>query len=124
LSSRDHSDQQFGNLVISCESAIMGTMPFGCAFFIDEKKPDNCHVYFDAGLYGRNGMRTLLDRYLRLLEAAAREPEQVIGKLQMMTGAKPLRWACARALYGFLRPYYDSSSLLKMFWRGLKRWIA
>ena len=124
LSSRDHSDQQFGNFVISCEFAIMGNMPFGCAFFVDEKKPDNCHVYFDAGLYGRNGMRTLLDRYLRLLEAAAREPEQVIGKLQMVTGAKPLRWACARALYGFLRPYYDSSSLLKMFWRRVRRWVA
>ena len=102
----------------------MGTMPFGCAFFIDEKKPDNCHVYFDAGLYGRNGMRALSDRYLRLLETAAREPEQLVGKLQMMTGAKPLRWVCARAFYDFLRPYYDSLPLLKMCWTYAKRWVS
>ena len=32
-------------------------------------------------LYDRNEMRVMLDRYLRLLEAAAREPELPIGKL-------------------------------------------
>ena len=39
-------------------------------------------------------MRAMLDRYLRLLEAAAREPELPIGTLLMMLGAKPLRWKC------------------------------
>jgi amino acid adenylation domain-containing protein len=124
LSARDHSDQQFGNLVISCESAITGTMPSGCGFYIDEKKPDNCHVYFDAGLYGRNGMRALLDRYLRLLEAAAREPEQLVGKLQMMAGTEPLRWTGARTFYKFLKPYYDSSPLFKMCWKHAKSYVS
>jgi amino acid adenylation domain-containing protein len=125
--SRDHLDQHFGNLVISHDSSIIGTMPSGCKFYVDEKNPDNCHAYFDAGLYGRNEIHALLDRYLRLLEAAAREPELSIGKLQMKTGAKPLRWAYANygwAFYEFLKPYYDSSPLLlKACWRCVKRWI-
>jgi hypothetical protein len=33
-------------------------------------------------------MRALLDRYLRLLKAAASEPELPVGKLQTMLGAK------------------------------------
>ena len=94
MMSSDHSDQHFGNLAISNEFWSVGTMPWGCQFFVDEQKPENCRVHFDAKPYDRNGMRAMLDRYLRLLEAAAREPELPIGKLLAMIGAKPLRWTC------------------------------
>ena len=92
--SSDHSDQHFGNLVMSNELWSVGKMPWGCQFYVEEQKPENCRVHFDAGVYDRNGMRAMLDRYLRLLEAAAHEPELPIGKLLAMTGAKPLRWTC------------------------------
>ena len=59
----------------------------------------------------------MLDRYLRLLEAAAREPELPIGKLLAMTGAKPLRWTCRN----YAERFYESSPLLKMFWRQVRR---
>ena len=78
-------------------------MPWGCQFFVEEQKPENCRVHFDAKTYDRNEMRVMLDRYLRLLEAAAREPELPIGKLLAMTGAKPLRWTCAN----YAAPFYD-----------------
>ena len=88
MMSSHHSDQHFGNLTISDEFWNVGTMPQGCTVYIDEQKPENCRVLFDANLY--DGMRALLDRYLRLLEAAARESELPIGKLLTMTGgAKP-----------------------------------
>ena len=101
--SSDHSDQHFGNLVMSNELWSVGKMPWGCQFFVEEQKPENCRVNFDANTYDRNGMRAMLDRYLRLLEAAAREPELPIGKLLAMTGAKPLRWTCAN----YAAPFYD-----------------
>ena len=87
-------------------------------FDIDERKPENCRVNFDANIYDRNGMRVMLDRYLRLLEAAAREPELPIGTLLTMIGARPLRWTCANyaaPFYEFVRAFYVSSPLLKMF---------
>ena len=77
--------------------------------------------------YDRNEMRAMLDRYLRLLEAAAREPELPIGKLLAMIGAKPLRWTCANyaaPFYTFITGFYASSPLLKMFWRSIKRWVS
>jgi amino acid adenylation domain-containing protein len=126
--SRDHPDQRFGNLVMSAEAPFVVAMPLACTVYVDEKKPENCQVRFDAGHYERYEMRALLDRYLRLLQAAAREPELSIGKLQMKTGAKPLRWACANygwAFYEFLKPYYDSSPLLlRLWWRRVKRWVS
>ena len=101
-------------------------MPWGCMFYVDEQKPENCRVNFDANTYDRNEMRAMLDRYLRLLEAAAREPELPIGKLLAMIGAKPLRWTCANyaaPFYEFVTAFYASSPLLKMFWRPIKRWV-
>jgi hypothetical protein len=63
---------------------------------------------FDAAQYSRNGMRALLDRYLRLLEAAASAPELPIGKLQTMLGAKPMHWELQRhELYNFIRRWTD-----------------
>jgi hypothetical protein len=116
--SSDHSDQHFGGLTVCNDFWSAGTMPGGCILYIDEKKSENCRVNFDAGFYNGNEMRAMLNRYLRLLEAAAREPELPIGKLQKMTGTKPLRWACER----YARAFYDSSPLLKTCWRHARRW--
>jgi non-ribosomal peptide synthetase component F len=115
--SGDHSDQQFGNLVISNELWDVGKMPWGCQFCLDEQRPENCRVLFDAGVYDRNGMRAMLDRYLRLLEATAREPELSIGKLLAMTGAKPLR----PTRRNHAERFYESTMLLKLFWRQVRR---
>jgi nonribosomal peptide synthetase DhbF len=115
--SSDRPDQHFGNLVMSNELCGVGKMPWGCQFFIEAQKPENCRVHFDAGVYGRNGMRAMLDRYLRLLEAAAHEPELLIGKLVAMTGAKPLRWTCRN----YAERFYKSSTLLKLFWRQVRK---
>jgi hypothetical protein len=81
--SRDHFDQHFGGLVISDEFWRVGTMPSGCTVYIDERRPENCRVNFDANTYDRKKMRTMLDLYLRLLEAAACEPELPMRKLLM-----------------------------------------
>jgi acyl carrier protein len=126
MMSSNHSDQHFGNLTISDEFWSVGTMPQGCTVYIDEQKPENCRVNFDANLYDRNGMRAMLDRYLRLLEASAREPELPLGVLLTMTGGKPLRWKFANyaaPFYEFVTAFYASSPLLKMLWRPLKRWL-
>jgi amino acid adenylation domain-containing protein len=82
---RNNSDQHFANLVVSAEFWSVGTMPSGCTVFIDEQKPENCRVNFDANTYDRNDMRSVLDRYVRLLEAAAEQPESPVGKLLMIT---------------------------------------
>jgi len=124
--SGEHSDQHFGNLVIRNEFRGVGKMPRGCLVYVDERKPENCRVDFDANDYDRNGMREMLDRYLRLLEAAASEPELPIGELLAMTGAKPLRWTIANyaaPFYEFVTPIYASSPLLKTVWRPIKRSI-
>jgi hypothetical protein len=84
---RDNSDQHFANLVITSEFWSVGTMPAGCTVFVDEQRPENCRLNFDANSYDRIEMRAMLDRYLRFLEAAAREPELPIGKLLMT-----MRW--------------------------------
>ncbi len=90
--SRDNSDQHFANLVMSAEFWSVGTMPSGCTVFVDEQKPENCRVNFDANAYDRNEMRSMFDRYLRLLEAVAEEPELPLAKLTMI-----MRWDAAFA---------------------------
>jgi amino acid adenylation domain-containing protein len=122
--SRDHSDQHFGHLIIGDESWSTGTMPLGCLFYVDAKRPENCQVRFDARLYEPKEMRALLDRYLRLLETASREPELPIGQLQTMIGVKPPRLTRAKfaaTFYEFLEPYYASSPLLQMIWRHVRK---
>ena len=124
--SRDHSDQHFGNLIINDKSWSTGTMPLGCLFYVDAKKPENCQVRFDARLYEPKQMRALLDRYLRLLETASRAPELPIGQLQTLIGVKPQRLTCAKfaaTFYEFLEPYYASSPLLQMIWRHVRKWL-
>jgi amino acid adenylation domain-containing protein len=83
--SRDHSDQHFGGLVISDEFWQIATMPSGCMVYLDERKPENCRINFDAKRFDRKEMSAMLDRYLRLLEAVAREPDLPIGTLLMST---------------------------------------
>jgi amino acid adenylation domain-containing protein len=124
--SSDHSDIRFGNLAISNEFCSVGTMPRKCLFVVDEQKPENCRINFDANTYDRDEMRVMLDRYLRLLEAAASEPELPIGKLLAMIGAKPLRWTFANyaaPLFEFASAFYASSPLLKLCWRPIRRLV-
>jgi amino acid adenylation domain-containing protein len=118
--SSDHSDQRFGDLAMSNEVRSIGKMQFGCQFYVEAQKPENCRVYFDAGVYDRNGMRVMVNRYLRLLEAAADEPELPIGKLLAMTGANPARWICRN----YAERIYESSPLLKLFWRRVRNLIS
>ena len=113
----DQSDQHFGNLVVKNEPWPVGKMPSGCQFYIAEQKPENCRVDFDAGVYDQRGMRRMLDRYIRLLEVVAREPELPIDKLLRMIGAKPLQWTCRNQA----ERLYQTSTLLKLFWRGARR---
>src|SRR5262249_54898731 len=123
--SSDNADQTFGKLTISNESITVGTMPLGCTVYVDGKKPENCQVRFDAGLYNRKEVNALLNRYLRLLEISGREPDLPIGNLLEMLGTKPLRWTCrkyAEPIYDLLLTSYAASPLLKMFWRPIKRW--
>lgn len=67
-------------------------MPSGCTVFVDEQKPENCRVNFDAESYDRNEIRLMFDGYLRLLEDAAEHPEWPLGKLLMI-----MRWDAAIA---------------------------
>jgi hypothetical protein len=122
----DHSDHRFGGLAISDEFYSVGRMPRKCMFEVDERKPENCRVNFDANAYDRNEMRVMVDRYLRLLEAAARGPELPLGDLLAVIGAKPLRWTCANyaaPFYEFVIASYASSPLLKLCWRPIRRWV-
>jgi Condensation domain len=118
--SSDHSDQRFGNLAMGKEVRSIGKMAFGCQFYVEAQKPENCRVYFDAGVYDRNEMRVMVNRYLRLLEAVAHEPELPIGKLLAMTGANPPRWICRN----YAERIYESSVLLKLFWRRVRNLIS
>jgi amino acid adenylation domain-containing protein len=120
----DHSDNRFGNLTISNEFCSVGTMPRKCLFEVDERKPENCRVLFDANAYDRNEIRAMLDRYLRLLEVASRQPHLPIRNLLKMLGAKPLRWTCANfaaPFYEFITALYAASPLLKKCWRPIRR---
>jgi hypothetical protein len=102
-------------------------MPQGCLFYVDEQKRENCRVNFDANLYNWVGMRAMLDRYLRLLEAAALKPELPIGTLLTIIGAKPFRWTCANyaaPFYELVTALYAKSRLLKKLWRPVKGWVS
>jgi amino acid adenylation domain-containing protein len=90
--SRDHSDKRFGNLIISGETWRVGGMPRGLTVHVDERRPENCGISFDANVYDRGEMRVMRDLYLRLLELIAEEPEQPLGKLTMR-----MQWDAAMA---------------------------
>jgi hypothetical protein len=81
-------------------------MPWGCTVYVDERRPENCRVDFDAHLYDRNEMRAMIDRYLRLLETAAQEPELPMrGHLKMACAKPPRRTfsGYATALYHLIK---------------------
>jgi hypothetical protein len=124
--SRDHSDQHFSNVVLKDEAWSIGAMPAGCLFYVDAKRPENCQVRFDAGLYDPKEMRTLLDRYLRLLDVASREPELPIGQLQAKVGVKPSRLTragLAARFYEYIEPHYAASPLMQTIWRRARNWL-
>lgn len=125
--SRDNSDQRFGNLTVSNDIFSVGTMPWGLLFYVDEKAPANCHVRFDASRCARQDMRALLDRYIQLLEIAAREPEVPIATLLTRLGPEPLRlrWAiCAAKSKELLRWKSMRRSLKTWIRRPLKTWAS
>ncbi len=104
----DYPDRPFGELTFSIESSGPGRMARGCRMYVSQS--GDGVMRFDAAHYRPNGMRALLDRYLRLLEAAASEPELPIGRLQTMLGAKPMHWALQRhrfAVHDFVRHWTD-----------------
>jgi amino acid adenylation domain-containing protein len=105
--SKDHSDRRFGNLVISDETWRIGGMPRGLTIYIDERKPENCRIGFDANVCDRGEMRAMLDRYLRLLEVIARAPELPLGKLMTM-----MQWdaAIAEVIAGMIDVPADATS--------------
>jgi len=91
--STDNSEQRFGGLVMRRLPSPIGKMPWGMQVFVDESNPENCRVEFNANLYDRKGMQAMVDRYVRLLEIAARMPDLTIGRLVAMSSENPLRRA-------------------------------
>ena len=126
MMSSQHCGQHFGGLTISDDTSIMRSMPKGCTVYVDEQKPQNCRVIFDASRYDRNGMRVMIDRFVRLLETAADQPELPVGTLLAMAGTNSLRWTCANyaaPFYEFARGFYVGSPLVRMLWKPVKTWV-
>jgi hypothetical protein len=71
------------DLVISGDTWRGGGMPRGLTLHIDERKPENCRISFDANVYDPSEMRLMRDRYLRLLELIGEELKLPLGKLMM-----------------------------------------
>ena len=96
--SADLLEHRFGGLTLTRRPYPVGKMPWGCQVYIDEHVPENCRVDFDAGIYHREGMQWLIDRYLRLLEAAALQPGLPVGRLLGMSSHNPIRRKYAYSL--------------------------
>lgn len=93
--SAEMGEQRIGSLTLKRRPHPVAKMPWGCQVHIDERAPENCRVDFNAGLYRREGMQEMIDRYLRLLDAAARRPDLSIGRLVTMSSGNPIRRAWA-----------------------------
>jgi hypothetical protein len=93
--SADLAEQRFGGLTLKRIAYPIGEMPWGCQVCIDERNPENCRVDFNANLYEREGMQALVDRYVRLLEIASRQPELTIGRLVALSSDNSRRRAIA-----------------------------
>jgi acyl carrier protein len=89
--SADLGEQRMGDVSVIRRPYPVGTMPWGCQVYIDERVPGNCRVDFDANLYPPEEMAAMVDRYLRLLEAASRLPNMSIGRLVAMSSSNPVR---------------------------------
>lgn len=96
--SSDFPEHRFGGLTVTRRPYPVGKMPWGCQFYIDERAPENCRVDFDAGIYRREDMQGFVDRYLRLMEAAALQPGLPVGRLLKMSNHNPIRRKCANSL--------------------------
>jgi hypothetical protein len=90
--SSDHSERSAAGITFKHRFGPAKAMPWGCTIYIDEHTPANCSVAFDAGIYVRSEMNRMLDRYLRLLQAASYEPDASIEKLLSICGANPPGW--------------------------------
>jgi acyl carrier protein len=93
--SSDLGVQRFGGLTVTRRPYPLERMPWGCQVYIDERVPANSRVDFDAGYYPRTAMQAMVDRYLRLLDAASRQPDLTIGRLVAMSSDNSVRRAWA-----------------------------
>jgi amino acid adenylation domain-containing protein len=126
MMSSHHADQHFGDLKISDETPLMSSMPKGCTVYVDEQKPQNCRVMFDASHYDQKDMRAMLGRYVRLLEIAALRPELPVGILLTTAGANPRHWTYANyaaPFFEFIRGLYVGSPLMRMLWKPVKTFL-
>lgn len=90
------SEQRIGDLVMKRRPQPVIEIPWGCQVVVDQKTPTNCRTEFDPRLYSREDIRALMDRYVRLLEAAAARPHLPIGMLVAETSDSRLRRFLAR----------------------------
>jgi amino acid adenylation domain-containing protein len=95
LLSTDLAEQQFGGVKLKRLAYPIGSMPWGCQVWLNERDPENCRVDFNANLYDHNAMRAMFDRYVRLLKIASRQPELTIGRLVALSSDNSLRRAIA-----------------------------
>jgi hypothetical protein len=93
---RENADQHFGGLTIISEPFATGAMPWGCTVYVDAAKPANNEVRYDANRLGRREMQALLDRYVALMDAAARQPDQSLHRLLVLIGRRPLGLTVAK----------------------------
>jgi amino acid adenylation domain-containing protein len=77
----NHSSQPAGEVTFTYRVPPIAAMPWECTIYVDEQAPDACRTMFDAGLYDRDGMAAFMDRYVRLLDAAALRPDLAVGEL-------------------------------------------
>jgi hypothetical protein len=101
--SADMGEQRFGGLTVVRLPYPVGGMPWGCQVYIDERAPENSRVDFNAHQYPRTAMQAMVDRYLRLLDIASRQPCLTIGRLVAMSNDNGLRRAWANARIGAKR---------------------
>ena len=92
----DWPEQRISGIVMKRRPPPLAEMPWGCQVYIDQKKPANCRVDFDANLYRPDDMQAMTARYVRLLEAAAEHPNLPIGKLVALTSDSRLRQIATR----------------------------
>jgi hypothetical protein len=106
----DWSEQRMAGVAITRRPHPLAEMPWGCQVYIDKHTRANCRLEFDARVYRHDGMQALVDRYVRLLEAAAERPDLPIGRLVAMTSTNPLRRALANYRVPAAERLHGSSS--------------
>jgi non-ribosomal peptide synthetase component F len=97
----DWSEQRICGITIRRRPHPLPEMPWGFQMFVDKGTPSNCRIEFDANRYRPDDVRSFAASYVRLLEAAAGNPDLSIGELVTMTqgeGAGGLMARLRRAL--------------------------